>query len=108
MDFVFTEEQQLLKDSANSFLDEFSSSERIRKAMGSELGFDKEVWLKVAKEMGWLGILIPQDYGGLELGWIELIGLLEEMGKHLFCSPFHSTVCLGVTSLLNQAQKNKN
>ena len=110
MEFNFSEEQRLLKDSANSFLEEFSSSERIREAMQSELGFNQEVWKKIAKEMGWLGILIPEKYGGLELSWIELVALQEEMGRNLFCSPFHSTTCLGSVSILEagtEEQKSK-
>ena len=110
MQFIFSEEQKLLKDSASSFLKEYSNSKKIREAMESELGFDMEVWKKVANEMGWLGILIPEKYGGLELTWVELIALQEEMGRHLFCSPFHASVCLGATSILeagNQDQKSK-
>ena len=110
MEFTFTEEQELLKDAANSFLEEFSSSTKIREAMESDRGFDPLVWKKIATDLGWLALLIPEKYDGLGLTWIELVALLEQMGKHLFCSPFHSTICLGVSSLLeagNEEQKSK-
>ena len=97
MEFTFTEEQELLKDAANSFLEEFSSSTKIREAMESDQGFDPLVWKKIAMDLGWLALLIPEKYDGLGLTWIELVALLEQMGKHLFCSPFHSTICLGVS-----------
>jgi alkylation response protein AidB-like acyl-CoA dehydrogenase len=62
----------------------------------------------MSEEMGWLALLIPEEYDGLGLTWIELIILPEQMVYFLLCSPFHSTVCLGVTSLIeagNEEQK---
>ncbi len=108
MEFAFTEEQEILRDTANSFLEDFSDSQSIRKAMESELGFDPALWKRMANEMGWLGILVPENYGGLGLSWVELVALMEQMGKNLLCSPFHPTVCLGVSCILdagNEEQK---
>tara|TARA_B110000014_G_scaffold264284_1_gene264639 strand:- start:3632 stop:4771 length:1140 start_codon:yes stop_codon:yes gene_type:complete len=101
MEFVFTEEQELLKESAKSFLTEHSNSLKIREAMNSSLVYDQEVWKKISRDMGWLALLIPEEYEGLGLSWVDLSALLEEMGYFLLCSPFHSTICLGVTCLMN-------
>ena len=100
MEFSFTEEQGLLRESAKAFLAENSNSIKVREAMESSLIYNQEVWKKISEEMGWLALLIPEEYDGLGLTWVELIILLEQMGYFLLCSPFHSTVCLGVTSLI--------
>ena len=108
MEFSFTEEQGLLRESAKAFLAENSDSIKVREAMESSLIYNQEVWKKMSEEMGWLALLIPEEYDGLGLTWVELIILLEQMGYFLLCSPFHSTVCLGVTSLIeagNEEQK---
>jgi alkylation response protein AidB-like acyl-CoA dehydrogenase len=97
VEFAFTEEQGLLRESAIGFLSENSDSKKIREAMESPLAYDKKVWQKMSEEMGWLALLIPEKYDGLGLTWIELTALLEKMGYFLLCSPFHSTICLGAT-----------
>lgn len=100
MHFAFTEEQEALRDTARAFLAEHSSSERVRAAMESELGFDPEVWKRIATELGWPAITIPERFGGLGLGAVELAALLEVMGEALLCAPFFSTVCLAAPALL--------
>ncbi|MGI9276802.1 MAG: acyl-CoA dehydrogenase family protein [Endozoicomonas sp.] len=108
MEFAFTEEQVMIRDSAESFLQDVSGSEAVRAAMTTEAGFDGELWNRLCSEMYWQAIHIPEEYGGLGLGYVELAVLLEEMGRRLLCSPFFSTVCLGVNVLLvagNEEQK---
>lgn len=108
MEFSFTEEQDMIRESAESFLSEISSSERIREAMNTELGYDLEIWQRIAQEMVWPALHIPEEYGGMGLGYVDLVVLLEKMGKHLLCSPFFSTVCLATNALLlagNEKQK---
>jgi alkylation response protein AidB-like acyl-CoA dehydrogenase len=64
----------------------------------------------VCGELYWPAIHIPEAYGGMGLGYVELVATLEQMGRYLFCSPFFSTVCLGVNALLvagDEAQKNE-
>ena len=58
--------------------------------MQSELGWDRGVWAEVC-EMGWAGLTVPEDHGGAGLGWVALVGLLEETGQALFCGPLLST-----------------
>jgi len=108
MDFVFTEEQQMIRDTAESFLAEVSTSEAVRKAMASDTGFDEALWQQICAEMYWQAIHIPEEFGGMGLGYVELVAMMEQMGRYLLCAPFYSTVCLGVNTLLlaaNDEQK---
>lgn len=94
MDFAFNEEQNELRSMAESFLEEYSSSKKVREAMVSERGYDTEVWNKIGSELCWTSVLVPEAYGGLGLSWVEVVALMEKMGESLLCSPFFSTVCL--------------
>lgn len=100
MDFTFTEEQLMIRDTAEAFLAEVSTSAAVRAAMATELGYDTALWQKICDEMFWQAIHIPEEYGGMGLGYVELVAMLEQMGRFLLCSPFYSTVCLGVNALL--------
>jgi alkylation response protein AidB-like acyl-CoA dehydrogenase len=80
MDFSFTEEQEALRESAQAFLKDNSSSEQVRRAMQTEDGFDAATWQRISAEMGWAAITIPEQYGGLGLTQIELVALIETMG----------------------------
>ena len=110
MDFKFTEEQEMIRDTAEAFLAEVSTSEAVRAAMATELGYDPDLWQRVCQEMFWQAIHIPEEYGGMGLGYVELVAMLEQMGRHLFCAPFYSTVCLAANALLvagTEAQKSQ-
>lgn len=100
MDFAFTEEQEMIRDTAASFLAEVSGSEAVRRAMVTEQGYDSELWGRICGEMYWQAIHIPQEYGGMGLGYVELVSTMEQMGRYLLCSPFFSTVCLAGNALL--------
>jgi alkylation response protein AidB-like acyl-CoA dehydrogenase len=108
MDFRFDDQQEELRASARAFLAEQSGSEAVRKAMATELGFDTALWQQIAGELGWTAVHIPEAYGGLGLGQVELAALLEIMGGALLCAPFFSSICLGANALLvaaSDAQK---
>ncbi len=67
------------------------------------------LWQRICTELCFQAITIPEDLGGMGLGFVELAAVLEQMGRVLLCSPFFSTVCFGVNSLLlagTDAQKN--
>ena len=100
MEFAFTDEQKMIRDSAESFLQDVSTTGAVRAAMITEAGYSPELWERICTEMYWQALHIPEEYGGLGLGYVELAILLEEMGRRLLCSPFYATVCLGVNSLL--------
>jgi len=100
MNFAFTEEQQELRETARAFLAEHASSERVRAAMESEVGHDDALWKQLGSELGWTAVHIPEEYGGLGLGYVELVALLEIMGEHLVCSPYFATLAFGANALL--------
>jgi alkylation response protein AidB-like acyl-CoA dehydrogenase len=97
---VLTPEQQEIRSTAGRFLEEKSTSESVRSLMESEPGFDESTWKQMA-ELGWLGITIPEEYGGLGLGFEELAILLEEMGKHLLPAPFLSSAVMASRVVLH-------
>lgn len=100
MEFAFTEEQQMIRDTAEAFLQEVSDSEAIRAAMLTEQGYDAEVWQRICGEMYWQAIHLPESAGGMGLGYVELVAMLEQMGRFLLCSPFYATVCQAANALL--------
>jgi len=100
MNFTFTEEQEELRRAARGFLDDHSSPEKVRAAMQDERGYDADTWRRVGAELGWPSVIIPEAYGGIGLTYVELVALMEEMGRTLLCSPFFSTVCLAGNALL--------
>ena len=108
MDFAFTAEQSLIRETARAFCDESGSSARVRAVMETPLGYDPAVWEQMAAEMGWAGIAIPERFGGAGLGPIELGILQHEQGRRLLPSPFFVTVCLAapiITTLGTEAQR---
>ena len=108
MEFSLSAEQEMIRDTAESFLAEASSSIRVREAMVTELGYDAELWQRICGELGWPAMHIPEFCGGLGLGYVELAVTLEQMGRRLLCSPFSSSVCLAANALLvagNEAQQ---
>lgn len=100
MEFRFTDEQLMIRDTAQQFLAEMSTSATIRAAMASEKGYDTSLWQQICQDLVWPAILIPERYEGMGLGYVELVAMIEQMGRYLLCSPFFATVCLGVNSLL--------
>jgi alkylation response protein AidB-like acyl-CoA dehydrogenase len=108
MEFAFTEEQQMIRDTAEAFLQDVSTSEAVRAAMATEAGFDPALWERICTELCFQAITVPEAYGGMGLGYVELAAVLEQMGRVLLCSPFFSTVALGVNALTvagTEAQK---
>jgi len=100
MEFAFTEEQQMIRDTAESFLQEVSTSEAIRTAMTTDMGYDPELWESICTDLYWQAIHIPEEFGGMGLGYVELVAMMEQMGRFLLCSPFFSTVCLAANALI--------
>ena len=94
MNFAFSEEQEELRKSVRRFLDEKSPVSEVRRLMETESGYDEAVWKLMAEQLGLQGLIIPEAQGGSGYGYVELIVVLEEMGKSLLCAPFFSTVAL--------------
>jgi alkylation response protein AidB-like acyl-CoA dehydrogenase len=94
MDIGFTEEQELLRDSARRFLESECDTQFVRARMAEPAAITDEFWRKLA-EQGWLGIVYPEEEGGSGLGLVDLVVLMEEMGRAVMPGPFLSTVLLG-------------
>ncbi|CAA0106308.1 Acyl-CoA dehydrogenase [BD1-7 clade bacterium] len=105
MEFAFTEEQQMIRDTAESFLTDVSASEAIRAAMATEQGYDSELWSRICTELYFQAVTIPEDFGGMGLGYVELVAVMEQMGRFLLCAPYFSTVCMASTALLVAANE---
>lgn len=99
MDFSLTEEQTMIRDAAGDFLAGIGGTRAARSAMATESGFEPDVWRQLAAELGWCAIPVPEAYGGLGLGPVEMALIQEQAGRHLLCAPFFSTVCLAANLL---------
>ncbi len=99
MDFGFSEEQELLRQSAVDFLNKESPITYARQMMEDERGYSEELWKKMA-DLGWMGLIYPESCGGSGLNMVDLVVILEEMGKLVLPGPFFSTVCLGGLAIL--------
>jgi len=91
MDFGFSEEQELLRAEVRKFLDQNCPLEEVRKLAETPAGFSRHLWERMA-ELGWVGLTLPDEHGGVGLGWVDLAVVLEETGRTLFPSPLVATV----------------
>jgi alkylation response protein AidB-like acyl-CoA dehydrogenase len=99
MNFDFSDDQKMMRDSARKFLSDRSSLKTVRKALESPDAYDATLWAGIA-EMGWLGIVVPEEFGGVGLGHLELCMIAEEIGRALAPVPFSSSVYLATEGLL--------
>ncbi|MBC92629.1 MAG: pimeloyl-CoA dehydrogenase small subunit [Rhodospirillaceae bacterium] len=99
MDILLNETQALLKDSAEKFIERDYSFDVRRLVSSSEEGFSRVIWNKFA-ELGWIGLSMPEEYGGWGGNLVDLSVLFEEIGRGLIVEPFLSTSVLG-GSLIN-------
>jgi alkylation response protein AidB-like acyl-CoA dehydrogenase len=92
MNFDFSDDQKMLREQARKFLDETSSRKAVREVLNDPgKSYDAALWKAVA-EQGWLGVAIPEAFGGLGLGGLELCVLAEEIGRAVAPIPFSSTL----------------
>jgi len=108
---VLSEEQTMLRDAAKSWTSEKSPVAAFRKLRdsGNTDGFDRKVWAEMC-EMGWAGIIVPEEHGGVGLDYLTLGLVLEETGRTLTASPLFSTALVATTALLlagSDAQKSE-
>ncbi|MFW6093851.1 MAG: acyl-CoA dehydrogenase family protein [Pseudomonadota bacterium] len=89
MNFGFTEEQNMLRDQVRRFMTETCAMGTVREVMARDDGFDAGLWKQMA-DLGWLGLVIPEQHGGLGLKWIDLAVVLEETGRGLCPLPLVS------------------
>ena len=109
MNFDFSDEQKQLRDEARKFLAEKCPPKAVRAVLDGKAPYDSELWKGLA-EMGFLGVAIPEEFGGAGAGHLELCVIAEEMGRALAPVPFSSTVYLAAEAILlagSDAQKQK-
>lgn len=90
MNFGLTEEQQILSNVARRFVEERAQIPRVRDVMESAEAFDDKLWSEMA-DLGWLGLIVGEAYGGAGLGFVDLAVLLEGTGRGLIPGPLLST-----------------
>lgn len=100
MEFRFTEEQRMIQDTAEAFLKAAASPFDVRAAMIQPKSYSPEFWQRLCGELGFQAMTIPEAYGGLGLGYVELAIVLEQMGRRLVCSPFLATVGLAANAIM--------
>ena len=91
MDLGLSQEQKMLTEEAGKFLSKEWNATKAREGAGSETGHDQDLWDKMVA-LGWLGIIIPEAYGGMGLGLVDLAVLYEECGRALIPTSFYSTI----------------
>lgn len=99
MDFSFTEEQDMLRISARDFLAKECPKARVRELSEDEIGYDPQVWHRMT-ELGWMGLVFPEEYCGMAASFMDLVILMEEMGRSILPAPFFSTIALCALALL--------
>ena len=100
MNFAFDDEQEALRSTVRRFLADTSPEAEVRRLMETSKGYDPDVWRQLAGQLGLLGLIVPEAYGGSGFSYLELIVVFEEMGRSLLCAPFFSTVAMATTLLL--------
>ncbi|WP_322516178.1 acyl-CoA dehydrogenase family protein [Rhodopseudomonas palustris] len=109
MNFDFSDDQKQLRDQARRFLAEKCPPKAVRAVLEGKADYDRDLWKGLA-EMGFLGVAIPEEYGGTGAGHLELCVIAEELGRALAPVPFSSTVYLAAEALLlagSEEQKQK-
>jgi len=107
LDFGFSEEQEMLRDAAKRFLAENCPTTFVRKMMADDTAHDKAFWKKLV-DLGWPGLLIPEQYGGHGGTFLDMTVVVEEAGKALVPGPFFTTALLGAPIVIeggSEAQK---
>lgn len=109
MNFEFSDDQLMLRDQARRFLADKCSLGAVREILDGDAAYDKNLWRGIA-EMGWTATAIPEAYGGIGLGYLELCIIAEELGRALAPVPFSSSIYLAADIILrvgSEEQKQK-
>jgi len=99
VDFSFSEEQEMLRTLARDFLTRECPKAKVRELEKDEKGYDPQMWRNMA-ELGWMGLVFPEEYEGTNASFMELAVLMEEMGRNILPGPFFSTVVLSALPIL--------
>lgn len=104
MEFSLNEAQNILKNEVRRFLNNECPIDVVREMMEDEKGYPPSLWKKMA-DLGWMGVLFEEKYGGLSGTFLDLAIILEEMGRSLLPGPFFSTVVLGGVTIMTGANE---
>jgi alkylation response protein AidB-like acyl-CoA dehydrogenase len=104
-DFSFTDEHEELRATVRAFLESHSDEAAVREQMATERGYSPEVWQQLAEQMGLAGLMVPEEHGGAGMGYVELLIVMEEMGRALLCAPYLSTAVFATNALLHCADE---
>jgi alkylation response protein AidB-like acyl-CoA dehydrogenase len=99
MDFILTREQKSMQKAAREFLKAECTSEFVREMEADDTGYTPEFWRKMV-ELDWMALTIPEEYEGVGGSLIDLVLMLEEMGRACAPGPFFSTIVPGITSIV--------
>ena len=106
MDYEFNKTQKILKDEAHRFLAKECPSDFVREMAEDEDGHSRKMWQKMA-ELDWMGIMVPEQYDGMDGSFLDLAMLLSEMGYHCMPGPYFATVVLGGLTILEAADESQ-
>jgi alkylation response protein AidB-like acyl-CoA dehydrogenase len=106
MDFTFTKDQQLLRQSVREFLTKECETTFVKEMEEDDKGFTPKLWRKMA-DLGWMGLMIPEKHGGTEGDFLDLVLMMEEMGRFCLPGPFFSTVVLGGLTILQAGKESQ-
>jgi alkylation response protein AidB-like acyl-CoA dehydrogenase len=93
VDFTFSADQDALRDAARGFLVNEAAGPYVRAMVEDDRGFTDDMWRGIA-DLGWTGLLVPEEHGGLGLGLVDMVVVMEEMGRLPFPGPFFSSAVL--------------
>ena len=93
MDFDLSEDQEMIRSSMKSMLEKEYPPEKVREMEKDPKGYDPNLWKQMA-ELGWLGLSLPEEYGGAGADVLDLMIVIEEMGRKILSGPFFSTMVL--------------
>ncbi|MDR8726305.1 acyl-CoA dehydrogenase family protein [Burkholderia pseudomultivorans] len=99
MALALTDEQAMIRDAAADVLAERSASADVRRAIGQSAGRDDALWAALSGELGWNALALPETAGGMGLGAVEQVVLMEQLGRRIACVPYFSTACVAATAL---------
>ncbi len=98
MNLEFSDEQKFIRDQASNFLSQECNIHVVRGVLDSHKAYDEALWRKIV-ELGWTAMAIPEEFGGLGLGYLELCVIAEELGRVLAPVPFSSSVYLATAAI---------
>lgn len=98
MNFDFSDDQQVLREHARRFLSETSDFHALRQSLESGCEYQDQLWQQIV-EQGWLGVALPEKWGGLDLGYLELCVIAEELGRASAAVPFQCAISLAAELL---------